>query len=91
MCEQLDPYVTNITNRPKGGTRRNTNLDLLRMVAAANGIDKDWPNLNPGQRAMNTRNMLRAKVRKTGQLIIPAAVTHSKNDLMFVDPSWVAQ
>jgi len=83
LCENLDPYVTNTT-----GKRRNTNLTLLKEVALANGIDRDWPNLNNGQQAMNTRNMIRSKVKKTGQLVIPGSVVHSKEDLTLKNPEW---
>jgi hypothetical protein len=90
LCENLDPWVTNTTALRTGNHRRNTNLELLKEVVKANGIDKTWPHLNPGQQAMNARNMLRSKVKKTLSLIIPATVTGDRELTLVPDNEWIA-
>lgn len=70
------------TTNEKG--KRVTDIDAMQAIANANGIDRDWPHLNNGQRAMNWRNMLRKRVCE-------ANVLHLGGDESLVPPAdWVA-
>lgn len=53
------------------GKKAEVQLDRVYAIAAANGIDKQWPTLNNGQQRMNAGNMTRRKALATGKLTIP--------------------
>ena len=76
ICSIIDP-ITRVQN-DKG--KMVADLDSTRILAQANGIEKSWPHLNNGQQAMNWRNMIRNKVRKSGELILPAELTGKDHD-----------
>lgn len=90
LCEAIDPWVTTPIIGKKGGRRKTTDLEALRVLCRANGVDKDWPNLNNGQRAMNMRNMLRAVVVNKGTITIPAQLSGDITRVKEADPSWLA-
>ena len=86
FCEYIDP----LTRFPNEKGKMVADLEATRAVALANGIEKDWPNLNKGQRCMNWRNMIRAKVKKTGQLVLPAALmAGEKEDKVITFDQWL--
>lgn len=72
-------------------TKDVADVEAVYAIAAANGVTKQWRNLNPGQQSMNARNMVRAIVVKTGQLVVPASVTNGGGQLTLdADPLWLA-
>lgn len=92
LCEMIDPWVT-IPVMGKQGvykSRKRTDLEALRVLCRANGITKDWPLLNNGQRAMNMRNMLRSVVVERGTVIIPAQLSGDITREKPADPDWLA-
>lgn len=59
-----------------GGSKKNpVDLEKTYALARANGCDKEWPGLNPGQQRMNAGNAIRRAVKATGFLIVPASVS----------------
>lgn len=61
-------------------------------IARANGVDKTWPSLNPGQQCMNSRNMVRAVVIKEGVLHIPGMLTPTGKPLALTpDRDWLEE
>lgn len=93
LCEVIDPLVT-LPMMSKGRvqkeiSRRTVNLEALRILCKANGVDKDWPSLNNGQRSMNMRNMLRSKVVTEGKIILPAELTGGIARTVEADPEWL--
>lgn len=57
-------------------------MELLLAIQMANGLDpKRWEHLNPGQRVMNTSNVLRNRVKK-GEYVIVGSVEFNANAKM---------
>ena len=91
LCETIDPWVTLpiMGKDGKSKSRKRTDLDALRILCKANGVDRDWPQLNNGQRAMNMRNMLRSMVVQRGTIIIPAQLSGDITREKKADPDWL--
>lgn len=64
-----------------GGSKK-APVDLVKTyaLARANGCDKEWPHLNPGQQRMNAGNAIRRAVKAAGFLVVPASVSPSGQD-----------
>lgn len=84
FCELVDPWVM-----LQDGKKVKGSVEKTQALAVANGITKDWPNLNPGQRNMNWRNMLRTLAIKNGKLHVPAELG-GPQDITF-SPAWVEE
>jgi hypothetical protein len=67
LAQLLQDYTG--TRNEKG--KRVTDIDAMQNIAQINGIDRDWPHLNNGQRAMNWRNMLRKRVFEAQAVVLP--------------------
>lgn len=67
----LADLLTDYTGTKNEKGKRVTDIDAMQNIAQINGIDRDWPNLNNGQRAMNWRNMLRKRVFDAQVLVLP--------------------
>jgi hypothetical protein len=61
-----------------GGSKK-APVDLVKTyaLARANGCDKEWSHLNPGQQRMNAGNAIRRSVKAQGFLVVPASVSPS--------------
>jgi hypothetical protein len=71
-----DWLAITLRNLLNGGSKKNpVNLDLTYKLARANGCDKQWPSLNPGQQRMNAGNAIRRAVKAAGFLVIPASMS----------------
>lgn len=59
-----------------GGSKK-APVDLVKTyaLARANGCDKEWSHLNPGQQRMNAGNAIRRAVKAAGFLVVPASVS----------------
>ena len=64
-----------------GGSKK-APVDLVKTyaLARANGCDREWPHLNPGQQRMNAGNAIRRAVKAQGFLVVPASVSPSGQD-----------
>lgn len=60
-----------------GSKKAPVDLEKTYALARANGCDKEWPHLNPGQQRMNAGNAIRRAVKANGFLIVPASVSPS--------------
>lgn len=69
-------------NLLNGGSKKNP-VDLAKTyaLARANGCDKEWPQLNPGQQRMNAGNAIRRAVKAQGFLIVPAEVSATREEV----------
>jgi hypothetical protein len=67
LAQLLQDYTG--TRNEKG--KRVTDISAMQNIAQLNGIDRDWPHLNNGQRAMNWRNMLRKRVFEAQAITLP--------------------
>jgi hypothetical protein len=65
----------------KGGVGP-VDLDKTYALARANGCDKEWPHLNPGQQRMNAGNAIRRNFIKTNALVVPASVSPTGEELI---------
>lgn len=81
VADQFNHYAgteKTTTRQIKGksitSTKHVGDVEATYAFAAANGIGKQWRHLNNGQQCMNSRNMVRALVIKTGQLHVPASL-----------------
>lgn len=64
-----------------GGSKKNpVDLEKTYALARANGCDKEWPTLNPGQQRMNAGNAIRRFVKANGFLVVPASVSGTGQD-----------
>lgn len=93
LCDEIDPYVTKTvpSKSGKGKDKRIGDAETTYILAAANGVTKQWPNLNKGQQTMNARNMLRNKVKHSRVLIIPAALTGGEAKTLTPPDTWLPQ
>lgn len=60
-----------------GSKKAPVDLEKTYALARANGCDKEWPHLNPGQQRMNAGNAIRRAVKANGGLVVPASVSPS--------------
>jgi len=64
-----------------GGSKKSpVDLEKTYALARANGCDKEWAHLNPGQQRMNAGNAIRRAVKANGFLIVPASVSATGQD-----------
>ena len=60
-----------------GSKKAPVDLEKTYALARANGCDKEWPHLNPGQQRMNAGNAIRRAVKANGGLVVPASVSQT--------------
>jgi hypothetical protein len=63
-----------------GSKKAPVDLDRTYALARANGCDKEWPHLNPGQQRMNAGNAIRRQVKAVGYLVVPASMSATGQD-----------
>jgi hypothetical protein len=92
LCEVIDPWCTVYvpSKSGKGRAKRKGDVVKTRLLVEANGVTKDWPHLNAGQRAMNARNMLRSIVIETGVVKIPSSLTGGELLSHTMSNEWLA-
>lgn len=68
-------------NLLNGGSKKNpVDIEATYALARANGCDKEWRHLNPGQQRMNAGNAIRRQVKLVGFLIVPASMSATGQD-----------
>lgn len=64
-----------------GGSKKNpVDLEKTYALARANGCDKQWPSLNPGQQRMCAGNAIRRNAKACGYLVVPASLSATGED-----------
>lgn len=63
-----------------GSKKAPVDLDKTYSLARANGCDKQWPHLNPGQQRMNAGNAIRRQVKAVGFLVVPGSMSATGQD-----------
>lgn len=76
-----DWLALTMRNLLNGGSKKApVDLEKTYALARANGCDKEWPHLNPGQQRMNAGNAIRRSVKAAGFLVVPASMSSTGED-----------